>query len=354
MWDLLRFVLNDLEVKSEITGYTIEKIKTLPGNKKLAKQLSIEIDQEINLRSCTDCPNFYYNNFFLACIYYELDVIVQTQVHIKKAITDFNHMGSKWNEILASWIYGETFLLLGREMPARRVLENIIVTLEEMARTCRHYDQYEKQQECLNHINKIKERLKRYRPQVQPPPDEQGQPTSSLPSIQTPLPKNRKTKPRWERSQLIFPVHNQLQAGIQGAFIFECQAEPDAVLNQLSFNEVPHYFYNIREEGNPIILDPKPYRWFQVKGNSMNQAEPIPIMENDYVLVLDIYMTTAQPQYGDIVVASLHDPSQEERAGVIKKYTKDGLESLSAQNYMTIPINKASIRGIAIAVAKPI
>ena len=170
----------------------------------------------------------------------------------------------------------------------------------------------------------------------------------------TPSPSQTSSTPlRWRRSQLIFPVQSQIRAGTEGKFIFESQPDLDAILDELAFNDINHYFYNLREEGNPIILDPRVYRWFHIEGNSMNQATPVPVMDKDYILAIDINLSNRNAQIGDIVVAALHNPLQGERAGVLKKYTSKGLESRSSEEYPIISRRKASIRGVAIAVAKP-
>ncbi|MBT7074243.1 MAG: S24 family peptidase [Anaerolineae bacterium] len=358
MWDLLNLALDNLEIESNITRALQEKIKKLEGNKELAAELSIQFDEEAQLNNCTQCPARSFRNFFLACVYYELGTIIQTQYYIKSAIKDFNRMGSKWNALLASWVYGETFMILNRTMPAQKVLENTVVMFEEMSRLSREKDLYEKRDECLNYIAKITKRINN------PTGDWEGKEIVkkkdrpsfplSAPSYSSPVrPEISKSYP-WQRSQLIFPTQNQIRAGVEGDFIFESQPELDATIDELDFNEVAHHFYNLRETGNPIILNPRVYRWFRVEGDSMNQATPIPIMDNDYILAIDLNLSNFGFRFGDIIIAALDSPAQGERAGVIKRYASDGLVSESSNDYEVISLEETNIRGVAIAVAKPI
>lgn len=85
----------------------------------------------------------------------------------------------------------------------------------------------------------------------------------------------------------------------------------------------------------------------------MNLAKPVPILENDYVLTTDLGTNHTVPQSGDIVIAALYNPAQGQRAGVIKRYTTKGLQSISTDNYPNIPLEDVRIRGIVLAVAKP-
>ncbi len=347
MWVLLNLVLDKLAIKSEATKALKEQIKNLQGNRTEAAVMLNELEVEARLNNCTKCDSRHFRSFFLACIYYELGVIEKTQYYIKRAIRDFYFNGSTWNELLVNWVYGETFLLLNRELPARRELEHTIEMLEEMAKKYRRKNQYKKRDECNAFIIQIKRRLEN---NVQ---GDGGRTFESKSKSESPSPPPPNYLP-WRRSQIIFPVQNQIRAGREGNFIFESQPDFDAILDELAFNEEIHYFYNLREEGNPVFFNPKVYRWFRIEGNSMNQVDPIPIMHEDYVLAIDLSLSSIDVQLGSIVVAELYNPLPNERAGVLKKYTANGLASRSSEEYPIIPLDEASIRGVAVAVAKPI
>ncbi len=81
----------------------------------------------------------------------------------------------------------------------------------------------------------------------------------------------------------------------------------------------------------------------------MNKAHPIPILPDDFIL-----MDPGQhPQAGQIVVADLkHPPTPDEQAGVVKRYSRQGLKSESSEDHKPIPLRDAKLRGVVIAVAK--
>ncbi len=161
MWVLLNLVLDKLAIKSEATKALKEQIKNLQGNRTEAAVMLNELEVEARLNNCTKCDSRHFRSFFLACIYYELGVIEKTQYYIKRAIRDFYFNGSTWNELLVNWVYGETFLLLNRELPARRELEHTIEMLEEMAKKYRRKNQYKKRDECNAFIIQIINSTKR-------------------------------------------------------------------------------------------------------------------------------------------------------------------------------------------------
>jgi len=350
MWPLLELVLEKIEIKSEATRSLRDQVLEIRNNPYMAERLLDKLIDDRETSNCSKCDSRYFCSLYLACIYYELGDLEQTKTHIEEAVNDYYHVGSKWNELLAKWIYGTTLLRTGSTLHARRELERTIEMLQEMAKQFRRENQYEKRDECLDFVEKIRDQLnqpvaaqqQRQQPRAQ---DEERQEPSSRP---------RQLKyPQWKRSMLIFPVQSQIRAGLKGNFIFENQPDMEATLEEISIDGVFHSFYNLRREGLPITLSPKVYRWLQVDGNSMDQARPFPINNRDYVIAIDANLSNIDVQFGDIVVATLHDPTSDQRAGVIKKCTRRGLESFSSQEYPIIPLKDASIRGIVIAVAKP-
>lgn len=358
MWDLLELVLDELRIDNDLTKETRDKIKMLRGHPQKAKVFLGKIKAEMSLDSCIKCDNRSFCSLFLACIYYELNEEQKVHTYAKRAVRDFELGNFQWNATLANWVYGEMYILLGREMPACRVLSEMIKAFDEMGKEFRWEDRYEDRDKCVVLSSKIKKRLENLDKNwdgtayYEKKRDSPLSPDTSHP-YKPVHPMNPNRYP-WKRSQLIFPVQSQIHAGTIGNFIFDNHPDLEAVLDELIFNEETHCFYNMREEGNPIILIPRGYRWFRIDGNSMNQAEPIPIMDKDYILAIDLNMSSIDVQFGSIVIAELYNPSSNERAGVLKKYTSNGLESRSSNEYPIIPRGKANIRGVAIAVAKPI
>ena len=357
MWDLLVLVLDSLHMSDIVTKETSNKVKLLREHPEKAAPLLAKIKSEKSISSCIKCGNRFFCSLFLACIYYALDDVQKAHVYVKQAIRDFELGNLEWNATLASWVYGEMFMVLGHEMPAHRELSKTIKRFRVMDKEFRWDDKYEARDKCVDLTSKIQKRLEN--------PDKNWDGTtyydkkrdkSSLPSDVHPFrrspPSSSHNRYSWKRSQMIFPVHNQIRAGTEGNFIFESEPDLDAILDEMIFNDERHFFYNLRDEGNSIVFKPRVYRWFRIEGNSLNQAEPIAIMDGDYVLVIDLSLSNMDVHAGDIVVANLNNPSQHERAGIIKKYTYEGLKSQSSDEYQIVPLKDANIRGLAIAVAK--
>ncbi len=357
MWNLLVLVLDELHIDNKFTKETRDKVKALHKHPEKSEIFLDKIEAKMSISSCIKCDNRSFCSLFLACIYYKLDNFQKVQYYAKQAIRDFELNNSQWNATLANWVYGEAYILLGQEMPAHSELSKTIKAFSAMSKEFRWEERYEDRDKCVEISSKIKERLKNldknwdgtaYYKKKRDKPLSSGASPPRKPSPPTP----RNPYP-WKRSQIIFPVQSQLCAGTEGNFIFESEPDLEAILDELDFDEKKHYFYNLREEGNPIYLKARAYRWFRVEGNSMNEAEPVSIMDGDYVLAIDLTLINMGIRTGDIVIANLYNPMPDERAGVIKKYTQEGLESQSSDEYQIILMTDANISGLAIAVAKP-
>ncbi len=356
MWKLIKLVLGKLHINDEWTKKTRDEIKILHGHPEKAKILLEKFQNGKSINSCIKCGSHSFCSLFLACIYYELGDVKKVHIYAKKAIRDFELDNSQWNATLANWIYGETYMLLGREMPAQRELTKTIKAFNAMGKEFRWDDKYEARNQCIKYSSKIRKRLKypdrNWEGKVKKKGDKFSLFSNMPSSYQSSFSSASRNPHPWRCSQIIFPVHSQIRAGTEGNFIFESEPDLDAALDKLEFNGVVHYFYNLREEGNPIIFSPRVHRWFRVEGNSMNRAEPVAIMDGDYVLAIDLNLSNMSPRMGDIVIANLYNPMPDERAGVIKKYTREGLESQSSGEYETILMEQVNVRGVAIAVAK--
>ena len=81
--------------------------------------------------------------------------------------------------------------------------------------------------------------------------------------------------------------------------------------------------------------------------------ESFAIQEGDCVLVIDIPKVDYIPRNRDIVIAAMHTSIESEGAVLIKRFTSKGLCSESNTSYRAIPLKDVSLRGLAIAIAKP-
>lgn len=160
-------------------------------------------------------------------------------------------------------------------------------------------------------------------------------------------------KINWRRSSLAYPAIPHIKAGKNGSAIYPNDISPDVIIDEVTINEEVYFLYNCRKEGAPIILGTKVHRWFQVEGNSMNLAEPIPIFDGDYILAIDVHLSNHEARPGDIVTAEIFNTEQSERSGAVKKYTLAGLVSISTEDYRVIREDEFAIQGVVIAIAKP-
>ena len=160
MWDLLVLVLDELQIDSQLTRETRDKVKRLREYPQRADVLLKKIKNEMSLNSCIKCENRSFCSLFLACIYYELKDFSKTQTHVKRAMRDFKLSNFQWNATLANWVYGETYIFLGLEMPGRRELSKTIKIFNAMSEEFRWKEKYEARNQCTEFASKIEKRLK--------------------------------------------------------------------------------------------------------------------------------------------------------------------------------------------------
>ncbi len=266
--------------------------------------------------------------------------------HLKVAQRGFNCSGQERNLAVARWMHGLLHLQDGHPEKAKLELEAAAATFATVAAQYRRISRYEEAELCQDLAEQITESTPK---------------TSELRALQV--------KPRTQHSRgktskvaasqpvfapLVFPIYDPVNAGKSGHFIFDSQPQGQASITELTIDEKPYRVFSLKA-GEPVMLAPRVYRWMYVVGNSMNQARPQPLNEGDCLLVAETSASGLTPKPNDIVVAALTDPSGTgERAGVVKRYTAEGLCSESSQTYTPIPLKKARVKGIVLAVAKPI
>lgn len=157
---------------------------------------------------------------------------------------------------------------------------------------------------------------------------------------------------RDSKSYLAFPVY-VVHAGVDGEIVYEGAPFDEVVIETVIIGNKLHRIQSLRQRPD-VILRPAVYRWLQVQGDSMENADPVPILKGDCVLVIDISRGDYIPQYGDIVIAARHTLIESDGAVIIKRFRPEGLCSESNTPYETIPLQDVSIRGLAIAIAKPV
>lgn len=269
--------------------------------------------------------------------------------HLEDAERGFNCSGQEKHLAVARWMHGLLHMQDGHPELAKLDLEAAAAGLERLAVRHRRVGRYEKAEECLGLAEQIKEitpetsQLEALKINVKPG---RGKTKAHRPS---PAPKSA---PRF--GALVFPVYSPVSAGKGGDFVFDSLPQGQASISELTIDEVPYRVFSLKAD-EPVTMHARIHRWMYVQGDSMNQAAPHPLLEGDCILVVETGSSGLGPKANDIVVAALLDPaSNADRAGVVKRYTSKGLCSESSQAYPPIPLKKARVKGIVLAVAKPI
>ena len=349
MWKLLTTILDNLDIDNAITQKTRSQVKEIQGLPKQAQALADNLIKDLSVSNCIRCPNHSFCAIFLACISFELKDLPAAKKHFKKAVKNFSLSGSLWNQTLATWGYAEILVALKEDMSAQREFDRAKENFKNMAQKFRDKDEYEKRNLSLQFATEIKARIDDVFIDTSQEVTE-TKPAQTTHKVQGVKPTK---KNNWKRSSLAYPAISHIKAGKNGSAIFAGDSSPDVTIDEVVINENTYFMYNCRKEGDPIILGSKVHCWFQVEGDSMNLAEPIPILDGDYILVIDVRLSIHDVKIDDIVTAEIFNAEQHERSGAVKKYTLDGLVSMSTEDYLIIPDSDFAIQGVVIAIAKP-
>ncbi|MDW8227632.1 MAG: S24 family peptidase, partial [Anaerolineales bacterium] len=157
---------------------------------------------------------------------------------------------------------------------------------------------------------------------------------------------------KWPSLRLIQHVYDFGHASLVGKFVLEDKPITAVEINQVLIDGKPYELLAVQEDVHAITIPPgHQLFWLKIAGQSMNQASPTPIHEGDYVLIDHNRL----PSNGDIVFAQInHPPTPAERAGIIKRLKGSSLYSESDLSIPPIPLTRVTIKGIVIAIAKPV
>jgi hypothetical protein len=269
---------------------------------------------------------------------------------VDKAARIFRRMDEPWNEAIAHWFLG--LLYRDKDEPVLAKVElteaqNLFAKIG--ARSELVIGDYKKRDLCKELIQKIDETINEI-PVVPKVVRKIAQIRSHYPIRQfVSIPQSD------IQSLLSFPTYPSIHAAITGNFVSENEVVSLAEFLGISIDEMQYEIFNIRGNNTaaPIHLRPSgKYLWCRVEGNSMNQATPIPIDYNDFIL-LDTEISAA---VNDIVVVSLLEPtSTGELPAIVKRLAQTELISESSEPYEGVKFTSVDgIRGVVIAVAKPI
>lgn len=155
MWNILKLALNNADIKSEATRSLRDQVLTVhkkPGNAKVLLETLIHDKLKNN---CSMCDSRHFCSLFLSCIHYALNDTEEMRLEIRVAIKDAQRIGSKWNELLARWVYGVFLKTQGEPLASRRELEKAKEMLMEVADRHHKEHRYEERDKCNKFIASI-------------------------------------------------------------------------------------------------------------------------------------------------------------------------------------------------------
>jgi hypothetical protein len=255
-----------------------------------------------------------------------------------KAIKTFRKCGNSFHEGLARRVLAVLYRKQGLESLAISEIGSVMRIYQICADTHSIENEYDKKNACEAQLGQCKQQLQEIEAALLQ--------AESWPDASPKKPSKVRRRP----AQIVYGVFDMVHAGIKGVFVMDDSEISEMAIEEILFDGKKHRVFNLREGRQIKVVPSGRYAWLRVAGNSMNAAKPVPVEPNDYVLV-DFNL---QPQNGNLVFAALNDaPTPKERAGVIKRLASDGLYSESSENYGPIPLTKAKLQGVVLAVAKP-
>jgi len=316
-----------------------------------------ELIKQIKCREEEYTPDFRaagkkpFCSIFFAAAYFIRGRRSQALKHLDDAERGFNCNGEEWNLAMARWMHALFAQEMDQSERSKLYFEKAVSILRRLSLEYRRKGHYEDAEECLKLVEQIQASSQPAEPPKSAAP---GGPPRQPQEKAPPAPAAPPKTARPVIAGLLFPVYDPVSAGKGGNFIFDSQPQGQAAIHELTIDEKPFRVFSLRT-GEPVILHPRVYRWMYVVGDSMNRAQPHPLVEGDCLLVVETGTSGLSPKPDDIVVAALVDPANPtDRAGVVKRYTSTGLRSESSQTYASIPLKKAKVKGIVLAVAKPV
>ncbi len=158
--------------------------------------------------------------------------------------------------------------------------------------------------------------------------------------------------PQPQFSFLSFPIYT-LHITPEGKIAYENAPQGEVIVQTLTIKGLPHTIHSL-SNWSEVIMRPAAYRWLQIQGDGMDNARPIPILDGDCVLVIDIPRGDYKPHYGEIVIAARHTTDNKEEPALLKRFNREGLCSESKENHPIIALQDVSLYGLVIAVAKQV
>ncbi len=286
-------------------------------------------------------PSYY---LFLSYAQYKWGGLPDSVKSASNAIQGFEQQNQVRNNAIGLWMRAWLYRESDHNDAARQDIINGIELIERELSDSKRTSHYQECKDCEN----IHSRMLEFRDGLEGIIQKRApKPAASQPNIS-----KRLSSLGASKSYLSFPVY-VVHAGFDGEVVYEGAPIDEVVIETVLIGNKLHRIHSLRELPE-VVLRPAVYRWLQVQGDSMENAHPIPILEGDCVLVIDTPGGDYIPRYGDIVIAAMRTALGSNGAGLIKRFTSRGLCAESNTSYEAIPLKDASLRGLAIAIAKPV
>jgi tetratricopeptide (TPR) repeat protein len=162
----------------------------------------------------------------------------------------------------------------------------------------------------------------------------------------------------WESARISFPwmpAYSGLHAGPNGPlWAGPLSQNSHAFMETVILEDRPHKIYSLTKGDSLITLnsDTK-YGWAKVSGDSMNASQPVPILQDDFVL----FYESNDAENGAIVIASCPEDAGSGCQFIVKRYVRNGRVLISETDppdmYLPVSIKRdVRIVGKVLAVAK--
>jgi len=162
----------------------------------------------------------------------------------------------------------------------------------------------------------------------------------------------------------MFPVYKQIAAGQFSSSGILADSTGRLQCEQFLIDDIPHRVFNLMEGHIVNLPDTHQYFILKVFGNSMNKTKPIPIEDDDYVLMR--YQSHAS--HGDIVAAEIVSGDDKDNRATIKRFVSNNgkiylkpesndskyTKRMNPQDFFTKFDEGFHICGVAVAVFKKV
>lgn len=297
----------------------------------------LSLEEEVQLPSLPLVRDCAYHYVFMGAIALKENHPYMAFRYCLQAVDAFRCQNDFYNEALALWLAGIACARDREIAQARRLYQTAIERIQQWA-SLEDKERDETYLAIRDGISKSISALRDHSRAVAV-----AQPLPSVPSFDfLALPS--------------FPLFAQVQAGPDGPIWGkEQQVELLMDIRAFSVGTKEYTIFSLHRGDHRIFLQGKrSYGWVVVHGDSMNAAEPVPIVEGD----LALFYVAADASENDFVIISCPESAGSGYQYMVKRWKASQnlfLSESTSGHYPPIPRDKEHrILGVVIAVAKPL